>query len=378
MRSFINLVCIALGVLDEFPNDISDNQWEMLFEMSEKQAIIGLCYSGIERLPEKQRPPKELLLQWFMLSHQIEETNKILNKRCYDVWSYYAQRGYYSCILKGQGNASLYPNPLKRQSGDIDVWLVPVDSNMEDWDKNRKAILCDIISDTDLKRSNVHYSHLHVNSTKWDDVVVEVHFYPSYLKDPFSNRYLRNFYINEFKRQSGIFVGLNENGLSKIMIPNWRFNVVFQLTHIFDHFITEGVGLRQIIDYYYLLLSHEVTEEEKAYLQKVLRKIHLYGFAGAVSWILVNKFKLNDKYLIIEPNINKGLVLFDEIMQGGNLGQYESRYWKHGDSKIIRYYHKTRRLMRFVRSYPYETLWEPYYRIRKLYVETKLSYSVIK
>lgn len=35
----------------------------------------------------------------------------------------FADSGFHTCLLKGQGNALYYPNPFVRQSGDIGLWV---------------------------------------------------------------------------------------------------------------------------------------------------------------------------------------------------------------------------------------------------------------
>ena len=46
-------------------------------------------------------------------------------------------------------------------------------------------------------------------------------------------------------------VMLGEQG--EIAIPTVEFNLIFQLTHIYAHLMNEGIGLRQLLDYYYVL-----------------------------------------------------------------------------------------------------------------------------
>ena len=40
------------------------------------------------------------------------------------------------------------------------------------------------------------------------------------------------------------------DGAGDIAIPTSSFNVVYQLTHLYHHFFDEGIGMRQIIDYF--------------------------------------------------------------------------------------------------------------------------------
>ena len=68
-------------------------------------------------------------------------------------------------------------------------------------------------------------------------------------------------------------------------------------------------------------------------------------------------------WMICEPN-ERGKKLLEEIMKGGNFGQYDTRdaalkkggMMKHGVWKL-------KRVMRLVRSYPEEALWEPVFRV---------------
>ena len=43
------------------------------------------------------------------------------------------------------------------------------------------------------------------------------------------------------------------DGAGDIAIPTMAFNVIYQLTHLYHHFFDEGIGMRQIIDYYYVV-----------------------------------------------------------------------------------------------------------------------------
>ena len=73
-------------------------------------------------------------------------------------------------------------------------------------------------------------------------------------------------------------------------------------------------------------------------------------------------------WMICEPNEKEGKKLLEEIMKGGNFGQYDTRdaelkrggMMKHGVWKL-------KRVMRLVSSYPEEALWEPVFRVYHLF-----------
>ena len=80
---------------------------------------------------------------------------------------------------------------------------------------------------------------------------VEVHYRPSFLLCFWHNRKLQKYYERVKEQQFSHRVMLGEQG--EIAIPTAEFNLIFQLTHIYSHLMNEGIGLRQLVDYYYVL-----------------------------------------------------------------------------------------------------------------------------
>ena len=128
---FFELLRSGIGTGSELSATPTATQWEELFELSKRQTLVGIAFTGIEKLPAAQRPPKELLLKWYNHCQIIEKQNKVLNRQAVAVAKKFKEEGFGNIILKGQGIATLYPNPLRRTPGDIDIWL----------DTDRKSIM---------------------------------------------------------------------------------------------------------------------------------------------------------------------------------------------------------------------------------------------
>ena len=64
-----------------------DIDWEELLEFAKKQAIIGVLFGGVEKMPEGKRPPKKILMKWFMLVERIKAMNDKLNEAVIKVTS---------------------------------------------------------------------------------------------------------------------------------------------------------------------------------------------------------------------------------------------------------------------------------------------------
>ena len=67
-----------------------------------------------------------------------------------------------------------------------------------------------------------------------------------------------------------------------------RFNVFHQVVHLHHHLMTEGVGLRQVMDYYMLLkngFDNAELEDIKAKAMNIFRHLGIKWFASALMWV---------------------------------------------------------------------------------------------
>ena len=221
---------------------IAGMDWQELYSFASKQALLGLCFDGIERLgkeyPDELRLNpigRELLMTWMGKAQQIRRQNMKVNAVAGKLFAMLRVDGMRCCVLKGQGNALMYPNPYSRTPGDIDVWL----------DASRERIMEYAQKKFELG-DDIRLQHL---ETSLDGVPVELHFFPCSMNNPIYHARLQKWFRRNADLQSSHIVGLPD-GAGDIAIPTTAFNVVYQLTHLYHHFFDEGIGMRQIIDYF--------------------------------------------------------------------------------------------------------------------------------
>ena len=210
----------------------------LLFRKLLTLRIYSILFDGIKKLPaEHVEMEKELLLHWMAESQMLEKANVRLNDAAIQVSEWFRKKGFRTCILKGQGNALMYPNPYSRTPGDIDIWVEGGD----------KRVISFVRSISPHEKACYH----HIEFPSYKGVEVEVHYRPSFLLCFLHNRKLQKYYERVKEEQFSHRVMLGEQG--EIAIPTVVFNLIFQLTHIFSHLMNEGIGLRQLVDYYYVL-----------------------------------------------------------------------------------------------------------------------------
>lgn len=345
---FTELLQISLGDRVGFSCTPSAEEWYKLFVSSKKQALLGITYTAIERIPKEQRPPRQLILQWIVEAEHIKLLNEELNTKAINISQRFLKDGFRNIILKGQGVSQYYKInnlDLYRTPGDVDIWL----------DGNR----WDIIKYVRGKMPNCNIVYHHVDFPKMDGVEVEVHFTPSWMNSYFSNRKLQHYFQeNGHKLFSTCIVGNSE-----IPLPNIAFDRVYILVHIYRHLFHEGVGLRQMMDYYFVL-KHGFTEEERCATMRTLQELKMTRFTSAVMWVLQEIFGLESQYLLTSPDEKEGRFLFDEIMRSGNFGQYDPQIRrKRKETDLSHGLRKVKRNFRFVFSYPSEVLWSPIFKV---------------
>lgn len=348
MSPFFELIQVAVGRRETLTDIPSEEEWAAVFEQARQQTLVGVLYEAVERLPKTQRPPRAVLLQWYMLVQQIKQANERLNGGAAALTHFFAAHGLRSVVLKGQGVALLYPHPELRMPGDIDLWV----------EGGRRKIL-EIIKN-DSPANSLTYHHIDYEGLK--GIKTEVHFTPMWMYCYWLNKKLQKYFSDESPRQFANRAELPSGEL--IGVPTMDFNCVFQLVHIFRHFLFEGIGLRQLMDYYFVL-KQGLADNERAQVVSTLRGLGLYRFAGAVMYVQEKIFWLDKKFLLVEPRERDGEFLLEEVMLAGNFGFYDMRF-AHKDRA---YLHRTLRLSRFLKSYPMEVLgavpfklWHLFYR----------------
>lgn len=331
-----------------FNHSLSNDEWKTIYELAKKQTLTGILLEGIKKLPKEQCPPKQVLLQWFTNVENIRKRNQELNRLVIKVSQKFKKDGFKSVILKGQGNALLYPDPLLRTSGDIDIWL----------DASKKEIIKYVRKYCPNEEIVYHHAEFPVMKA----CNIEVHFTPSWMNNYFKNKKLQKLF-REFKDKQFTHEVSLPDSKEKICIPTIEFNRIYILLHIYRHLFDEGIGLRQILDYYYVL-KQECSEEEKANSYKWIKELGMQRFCSAVMYMMQEVFGLESKYLICAPSVKEGKFLLDEIMRAGNFGKYDERIVrKQNESHLHKYIRKIKRNLRFIKSYPNEVLWNPIFRL---------------
>lgn len=323
---------------------LSKDECLYIWKESQKQAIDGIMLEGFVRFKpniSSIQKCQKIKMQWIANVLQLEKRNESTNLHAQQLTKFFKKGGFRTCVLKGQGIALLYPNPKRRRCGDIDLWV--------------EGKRDDIVSFVRSKGVNIHDVHLvHATAEFFKDVLVEIHFCPSWMYNPFSNRRLQSFFASQASEQ---FAHYDE--AVEFAYPTVFFNLVHSMVHINRHVFEEGVGLRQLMDYYFILKHSSNEERTGAY--KVLFALGLKKFVGAVMYIMQQVFLLEDDLMLCAPNCTLGSRLLDSVMAGGNFGK--ALGLKHGRNKLEKGLLQLKHNIQLMLPYANEAMWIPFFQV---------------
>ena len=327
---FVQLVQVSVGTRGRLDAAPSAAEWDALLETAKQQSVAGFLCRCLDVLPEEQMPSRDQCRRWMMDRTRAVRRNALVDDCASQVTALFAEGGFKSAVLKGQGVARLYPDPTLRQSGDIDLWVPGGREKVLDFLKGRYPL-----------RKPVYH---HVEAKFFEDVGVEVHFLPAFLYNPLRNRKLQRF----FEAEAGKW-DMAGDAQTGFRYPKPLFDAVFSLVHLSKHILNEGVGLRQLMDHHFILAA--LPAFDRPALRSLVSDLGLGSLARALSWVDCHVFGTVDPDPVFAPDRRRGERLMQDMLLSGNFGYYDKR----PGGKIARAF-------RFLADYPSEVLWSPFWK----------------
>lgn len=385
---FFELIQVAIGTRICLTHTPSADEWGELYTIAKKQSLVGICFAGLQKLynsvnqepstqnpqpnsTQKQEPITQNLdevqyLTWMGMAAKIQQRNQVVDEQTAQFYRKVVDDGYQACVLKGQAVNALYGNLAGlRQSGDIDMWMVAEPEKVIEWAR--------------ATGSMYYYDYHHADLNIFPDTEIELHYRPS-----LSRNLVRNARLQKWFKEEGAKHIVYREYLG-FAVPDYIFNVVLTMNHNFWHLMYEGVGMRQMMDLYFVLrslpsanvndrelsanLSVNTSSDTSAKIiknlqdetLKLLKHLKLLRFTSASMWIMKEVLGLEDEYLLCEPNEDAGRFLLDEIMQAGNFGHHDERLkeGRYKTSRVGLMWAWMRHTSRLFEYYPADVLWTP-------------------
>ncbi len=274
-RAFLQLVRLGIGR----PGDVlcGSVDWNELLALAERQGLSAVILDGIERLPDTQWPPKELLLQWIGETLQSYEYRYEQHQRAIaELTGFYREHGLKMMVLKGYACSLDWPKPEHRPCGDIDIWQFGKQKDGDSLLETEKGI-------------KVDKSHHHHTVFYWRDFMVENHY-------DFINVYAHksNAELEKIFKELGMddshyveVMSTSTGSATKVYIPSPNLHALFLVKHMASHFAASEISLRQVLDWAFFVEKH-TKEIDWNWLLELLESFHMKEFFNLINAICVD------------------------------------------------------------------------------------------
>lgn len=267
-ETFLNIV--RLGIGHQVFNPPSDFKWSTIKNLAERQGLSAVVVDGIEQLPENQRPPKELLLEWIgeVLQSYGYRYNQYRSEIA-ELAGFYNSYGYKMMVIKGYACSLDWPKPEHRPCGDIDIWQ---------FGKQKEADAL-ISSEKGIKIDTSHHHHTVFNcgdftvENHYDFVNVHAHRSSAELEKVFKELGMDDSHSVDVLGQ-------------KIYLPSPNLHALFFIKHMVSHFAAAEINLRQVLDWAFFVEKH-TKEIDWNWLDGMLEEYSMMDFINCINGVCV-------------------------------------------------------------------------------------------
>ena len=297
-----------------------DCDFQELAMMSLRQTVTGLIGVAFMQLP-KGMVPRALQIALLKKVSDVEERNRRVNKSVAESFGWLLAQGLHPWLIKGQGVAQDYDDPLKRVSGDIDVFF----ADEKEYEFARRRMLR-VLQPSELKADNRQTLNLEFMD---GDVYMEFH---GRVVAEINHRSNRHFAA--FTKEAA---QLPPRRWGNVTLPPVRFDAVFIFTHLVRHYFGGGIGLRQVCDWMRFMHSH-AEEIDREQLRADLDWLGLMKIWQAFAAMAVEQLGCPRESLpFYEVGVEqRGEQILRYIMESGNFGYYDERTKSNSKVYIVR------------------------------------------
>ena len=326
---FFHLLRAAIGTEPFSGRSITSDEWWALYKMCAVHGVKAVVFDFVRQLPKSEAPDRVLLMQWLSAATGVEQTMRRMQMAAEEFAEAMEKREIPVVVLKGLAFAQYYPNPLHRECGDLDCYMMG---------KKEEGDLA--VAESGGKVEEAGYKHSHLI---YKGLAIENHrFFTDFDNTPTGIRTEQA--LGELMQEAHIYIGG-----SKLYCPSANFNALFLLKHAQGHFMDEGIRMRHVLDWA-LFLREKQEEVDWSKVLPMLEVTHTAQFAGVMTAIAVRylRIEIHDKGLSAlaesaEPRMVEAVVT--DIM-GEQPAIYVKGLW-----------HKTKRILRrFRRMWKFHSL----------------------
>lgn len=278
---------------------LSEREWKKLYRISVQQGLLAIVYDAVKQLPKESLPPRGIKLQWALGVEAIENRFTMQYKAAALLADLWAENEIKTIVMKGLAIGTYFPIPAHRECGDLDCFLTTGAMHISSDGYERANQLCEEIG------AKVNRDYYKDATIKYRGLMVENHCFFLPIRGSRNMKMLER-HLREIalRGKTDVVPG------TKLIVPSADFNALFLAMHALNHFLTEGIKVRHIVDWA-MLLKAEQENIDWGEFYKWADRMHLTRFADAMTAISAEHFGLQ----ITNPDIHTSSPYAERILR---------------------------------------------------------------
>lgn len=277
---------------------VSEAEWKAAYNLAALHTVTGIAWQGVCRLENTELPPSDLLCIWTAKAASIERASVRMNHVLATLMALLRRSGVRPVVLKGQTVAMLYPKPLLRETGDIDLFFL---------DEKERAECLRLLGRANATPDGSYRA-------MYDNVEVEVCPNLIDIGRPGAARTIKKLLPER------PFVEAQVTADLQLLAPAPLTNVLLLSSHILKHSFGRGIGLRQMCDLAMACRSYQGQIDAQA-LGRASRKLGMARWDRLLYSFLVADLGMPRQLLPYDIKLTKSHSLSHRVMMAGNFGR---------------------------------------------------------
>lgn len=325
---------------------LTNQEWDEIYKISISQTVECIVFDGIQKLESHLQPSKSLLLSWAVRVEKHAQRNEMMNEAIEKLLFIFNKEGLSPVLLKGQGIAKCYDNPMRRVCGDIDLFF----GEKASYDK-----AFEIINKKDLEISSMPgFSAGYI----YKGFEIEHHQRMFDIHNPFKESILAK--LNQDEINNYTILNLNS---SNIKLPSAIETIVQANSHILKHLLSYGIGIRQLCDSA-RIYAHYRNELVNKDLKRIYSKLGIRKWVDVLHVILVKYLGMDKENVPYDFNLKINADwMVEDILIGGNFGFFNENFIEKESYLAGERANKKSRIwksfIKYVQVTPSEAIWFP-------------------
>lgn len=280
-KLFFEFMQVSIGQLDCVSRFPDPHEWQQLYNLAKRQAVVGICYHGLTKLFDYGLvAPQELSLDWMAEAEEMKEQNRGGSRKLIKLQEELQAHHLRSSLLTGPGLVRFYDRELQmlRFTKGIDLYVFGYKNQIDlsQWPDMQIRIFTELRAGKSTQRNN--------RLDKW---------------------ILQN---NDLMyRKAG-----------ELTVPSHSMTIIIQLVHLYNLFLEKRLLMRNLMDLFFVLRyaggDSRVFQFSQTNVEGEIQELGLTRFARGIMWLMKEVFNLDSKCMPIEPLEEEGQFLMKHIM----------------------------------------------------------------